>query len=281
MGKWQEQLAKRFNDPYFTDRFVEPLHLRVLALAARLFGGLKAKIVFDLIPKQSYAYSMMRAAELAKDENAHGVIAVEFGVASGRGLMNMADLAARIERETGLTYKVFGLDGGTGMPASRDYRDHPELYSAGDFPMENAEALQKALPENAQLLVGDLRENAGRVLSASSQGMPIGFVSFDLDYYYSTVDAMTLFEGDARSYLPATLLYFDDTQLWFHNRWQGELLAIEEFNATHPMRKIDKAHFIKNSRLLRNAHWLDQIYVLHVMDHPVRNRQRDRQRFVM
>jgi hypothetical protein len=270
------KLAKRFYDPYFTDNLVEPLHLKIMGAGAALFGGLKTKIVFDLVPRQNYAYCMMKAAEIALEQDVRELIAIEFGVAAGSGLLNMADLGRKIEAETSVAFRVIGLDGGAGLPAPRDYRDHPDLYHTGDYPMVDSEALRARLPSNAELILGDIRENVQRALDIARAGRPIGFVAIDVDYYYSTVDALTLFDGDPSCYLPGVLLYLDDMQLWAHNRWQGELLAISEFNQSHEFRKIDKPHFIKNSRLLRNAHWLDQIFMLHVLDHPVRSRPKRR-----
>jgi hypothetical protein len=268
---FKKRLRDTLYNPYFGDKLVEPLHLRLLGLGVRLFGNLRMKIIFDQVPKQSYAFGMMRAADFARDQGASEVIAIEFGVAAGRGLMNLADLGRRIGAETGVRFHVYGLDGGAGMPPPRDYRDHPDLYQAGDFPMFDSAKLQRSLPPNAQLLLGDLGENAKKVVASASRERPIGFVAFDVDYYYSTMDALRVFDGDARCYLPAVVLYFDDTLHWMHNQWTGELLAINDFNDAHEWRKIDRPYYIVNSRLYRNAHWLDQIYTLHVLDHPVRH----------
>jgi hypothetical protein len=267
----RERLRKTINDPYFRDTLVEPLHLRFAGLAVRLFGSFRLKVIFDQIVKQSYAYGMMRAADFAKEQGISKVIAVEFGVAAGRGLMNLADLGKCVHAETGVEFEIFGLDGGGGMPPPRDYRDHPDLYQTGDFPMFDMEKLRAALPSNARLIVGDLKSGVDEVLKSASRQSPVGFVSFDVDYYYSTMEALTIFDGPAEAYLPATVLYFDDTQHWMHNRWCGELLAIEDFNAAHEMRKIDRPYYIRESRVYRNAHWLDQIFTLHVLDHPVRH----------
>ena len=267
----KEKVRKRLYDPRVGDLLCEPLHLRILGLGVRLFGNFRLKVVFDQVVKQSYAFGMMRAADFALEQGLKRVIAVEFGVAAGRGLMNLAELSHRVERQTGVHIEVFGIDGGTGMPPPRDYRDHPDLYQAGDFPMIDRSKLRASLPENSHLLVGELTEKVKDVLAVADSQMPIGFVSFDVDYYYSTMEALTLFDGPPQAYLPATVLYFDDIQLWMHNQWCGELLAINDFNDAHQWRKIDRANYIKNSRVYRNAHWLDQIFTLHVLDHPARH----------
>jgi len=67
------------------------------------------------------------------------------------------------------------------------------------------------------------------------------------------------------------LLYFDDIMFETHNDWSGELLAISEFNAEHANRKIALDRFLPTRRIFKNARWLQQIYVLHVFDHPWRS----------
>lgn len=261
----------RAEDPYFRDTLVQPLHLKMLGWGARMFGSLRTKIVFDQVPKQSYAFSMMRAADFALEQGLKEVVAVEFGVAAGAGLMNLGELGLLIEKETGVKFHVFGLDGGTGMPPPRDYRDHPDLFQTGDFPMIDRDKLRASLPPNTQLLIGDLSESIKTVLATAGPQRPVGFVSIDVDYYYSSMDALQLFDGPAETYLPAVVLYFDDTLHWMNNQWCGEYLAINDFNDAHEWRKIDRPYYINNSRVFRNAHWLDQIYTLHVLDHPVRH----------
>src|SRR5207302_19401 len=62
---------------------------------------------------------------------------------------------------------------------------------------------------------------------------PIGFISFDLDYYNSTKQAFQIFAGRAEMRLPRIYCYFDDIVFppWAcHNDHVGELLAIREFN---------------------------------------------------
>jgi hypothetical protein len=54
------------------------------------------------------------------------------------------------------------------------------------------------------------------------------------------------------------------------SRWCGELLALEEFNAAHALRKIAPHAFLRESRIFQRPPWLGQIYTLHVLDHPRR-----------
>ena len=97
----------------------------------------------------------------------------------------------------------------------------------------------------------------------------MGFAAVDVDYYSSAKDALKLLtDANPEKYLPLTLLYLDDITDEFQNQWCGELLAIEEFNNSHQWRKIERDRFLKSRRIFKNARWLDQIFLLHVLDHP-------------
>jgi hypothetical protein len=65
-------------------------------------------------------------------------------------------------------------------------------------------------------------------------------------------------------------LYLDDVWYEQHNPWCGELLAIQAFSETHEMRKIAPFTNLRGKRLFRNARWIDQMYMAHVLDHLAR-----------
>lgn len=46
---------------------------------------------------------------------------------------------------------IVGFDDVSGMPALRDYRDHPEAYQPGWYPMEAPDRLRAKLPTIAKL----------------------------------------------------------------------------------------------------------------------------------
>ncbi|MBV8529069.1 MAG: hypothetical protein JOZ75_12195, partial [Candidatus Dormibacteraeota bacterium] len=220
--------------------------------------------------RPQHAYGILRAADEAKRLGIRRVTLIEFGVASGAGLMNMAYIAQRVTRETGVHFDLHGFDTGEGMPPPDDYRDHPEYYQAGDFQMDE-HALRAALPGSVNLVLGDLSETVPQFLSGLTEVAPIGFVTVDVDYYWSTCAALRALTGDPCLYLPLTNVYFDDVLLDNHNSWQGQLLAIREFNDANAMRKLEHHQFLENQRVFRNASWLKQLYALHVMDHPARS----------
>ena len=255
----------------FRERLSEPLHLNIIALFVLLFGSTRAKIYFDLTMRQQFAFGLLHAADMAKAMGVRRVTAIEFGVARGAGLRNMCQVASVVTRATGIEFDIAGFDTAVGLPRPRDYRDHPDIYKVGDYGMIDREGLKKALPSNAQLIVGPIEETLPGFLEKRQNGSPIGFASIDVDYYFSTVDAFKAFEGPATFYLPITTLYFDDAWEEPHNPWCGELLAKDEFNAAHPRRKIAPYTHLKGKRLFKNARWIDNIYTLHILDHPLRS----------
>jgi hypothetical protein len=51
---------------------------------------------------------------------------------------------------------------------------------------------------------------------------------------------------------------------------------VEEFNQRNQWRKIERYRFLAHERLFRRSMWIDQIYNLHVLDHPRRSAPPDR-----
>jgi len=253
----------------FRERLTEPLHLNLLALLVWLFGSFRQKVAFDLVVRQHIAYSVLRMADQAKQRGLSTVSLIEFGVASGAGLMNMAKIAERATRATGVSMNIYGFDTGKGMPAPQGYKDHPDLYTTADFPMD-FERLRASLPTRVNLIIGEVSETLPQFLQKLPSTEPIAFVVFDVDYYSSTTDALKILLSDPLKYLPVTLTYFDDVRDERHNSWCGALLAIGEFNAQHAMRKVERYSFISDTRIFKRASWLKQIYQLHVLDHPDR-----------
>ena len=125
---------------------------------------------------------------------------------------------------------------------------------------------------NTKLLVGNVKETINDFLEKITPEKPIGFVSYDLDYYSSTKDALKILSGvDSQKYLPITYICLDDINLTSHYSYSGELLAVNEFNKENQLRKIEYHKFLENGRIFRRATWIKQIYFLHVLDHPVRH----------
>jgi len=252
------------------ERLTEPIHLNLVSIPVAVFGSYRAKVNFDLVVRQPYAWGLLRAADFANLSGIKSFTAIEFGVGPGTGLMNLAKLAERTTRATGVAIRVFGFDTGTGLPPPTDYRDHPELYEGGDFSMDR-DTLKRALPSNAELLLGLIRETAAEFVSNIAPDSPVGFISLDVDYYSSAKDALAmLLDANPRKYLPLTVIYVDDMMEDTHNSACGELLAIEEFNASSIVRKIEHPRFLRTKRIFKNARWIENMHYLHVLDHPLR-----------
>ncbi len=184
--------------------------------------------------------------------------------------MNLAKIGKRVTKATGIKFEIYGFDTGKGMPLARDYRDHPEAYEEGDFPMD-VEKLKENLPENVHLILGNVSDTINDFFSKLNADEPIGFVSIDVDYYYSTVDALKIFTSKPKFYLPIVVSFFDDVDLEIHNNYCGELLAINEFNEENKYRKIEKNEYQITSRVFKNPLWIRKIFSVHILNHSTRS----------
>lgn len=253
----------------FIERLSEPIHLNLISIFFFFFGSLRSKIEFDLVLRQYNAYTLLEAADLAKKNNKNEVTVIEFGVANGAGLYNIQEISKRITKVTGISFKIFGFDTGVGMPPPISYKDHPDLYREGDFPMD-FDKLQKSLDKNTNLIIGKIEETLPIFMKNNFEDSPIAFISIDVDYYYSTVEALKIFEMGSDQYLPRVLIYLDDLQNKSHNSWCGESAAVNEFSSSHKYRKIERHTFLRGYRIFKNARWIDHIFTAHILDHPSR-----------
>lgn len=266
---WRRLFAKGRFRSLVVERLSEPLHMNAMAVLIAVFGSFRQKVDFDLIVRPQFAFPILFAADFAKRRCVPRITIAEFGVASGAGLINMCNIAASVTKETGIQIDIVGFDTGTGMPKGLDYRDHPECFQPGDFPM-NADALRRALPSNAKLVLGPIRETVKDFIASLSPEAPLAFISVDVDYYSSAVDVLKVLEGSPNKYLPIILTYLDDIRIDGANPWCGELLAVQEFNASHALRKIAPFTMLRSKRLFKNPRWIDQIYMAHIFDHRTR-----------
>ncbi len=138
--------------PYevLSDRACEPLHLNLVASFFALFGSYRVKVSFDLVRRRHYAYCTLRAADMAAGFGLRSITVAEFGVANGNGLLNLGKVSQAASRVTGVEINVVGFDSGVGLPPPTDYRDHPELFQAADYPSA-VDQLRKALPDNTSV----------------------------------------------------------------------------------------------------------------------------------
>jgi len=245
---------------YVLFRFAETFGLLPMARA----------VEYDLLPYSQYAYGVYQAALQAKGLGVSAISVIEFGVAGGKGLVALEQHALRATKETGVSINVYGFDAESGLPQPADYRDLPYVWKKGSYTMDFT-ALSTAL-KDAELITGDVSETVPAFIQ-SVEHPPIGFVSFDMDYYSATKAALPILEGQAVTKLPRVLLYFDDligSDTALHSRYSGEMLAISEFNNQFEHMKIDLISLLKHKRVYPAA-WNDLMFALHDFDHPSYN----------
>jgi hypothetical protein len=223
-----------------------------------------------------YAYGILRAADLARFVGKNRATVCEFGVATGRGLLNMIKLAELVHAETQVEIRVVGLDTGEGLPTVEGYKDHPEIWSVGDFTMTNKESLKQQVGSRAELIFGDIKDTVNDFVGSLDESAPLGFISIDVDIYSGAMSALKSLLGKPECYSPAVSIYCDDVGFYFANRWCGELGAIAEFNDTSTMRKIDHDRSLPGRRYSRDDNWYRCMFVCHVLDHEVRTSPKQR-----
>ena len=256
---------------FLTKLASHPLPLRVALfrniLRKMTWISYRTRLEYDALTRPEIGFCIYHAGELAAALGYGKISAIEFGVAGGRGLINIESHVEQIRRELDLEFEVYGFDIGSGLPKPLDYRDMPYLWEEGFYKMDQAKL--EARLGLSKLVIGNVKETAGGFFD-SYKPAPLGCVMFDLDYYSSTKDAFKVFGADPSNYLPRVYCYFDDvlsTGLRANNRHVGVLRAIDEFNEHNPDKKIVKMEGLQAGRKIP-ATWNDQIYVFHDFKHP-------------
>jgi hypothetical protein len=229
------------------------------------FVSYKFKQSRNMVTRPNYAYCIYQGAQLAKRLGYDRISVIEFGIAGGRGLLNLEFHAEQISKLFGIGIDIYGFDTGAGLPSPTDYRDLPFAWEKGFYRMDYGE-LQKKL-HFAKLVIGDVRDTTTRFFNDYSPA-PISAVLWDLDYYSSTIAALRLFDADDKYLLPRIFNYFDDivgSDIELHSDYIGERLAINEFNSLHEQRKFAPAYNLICSKNIER--WYHQIYVLHLFQH--------------
>ena len=78
----------------------------------------------------------MRASELAVRLGYEEVTWIEFGVATGNGLIALEAIKDEVERHLPIRVRIVGFDMGSGLPAPVDYRDMPYHWKGGFYEMD-------------------------------------------------------------------------------------------------------------------------------------------------
>ncbi len=221
--------------------------------------------LWDASDRPHYLLGVLRAADQAKESGVAEISVAEFGVAGGAGLLCLQDCAERVEAATGIKIRVLGFDTGQGLPkGTGDYRDHPEIWTPGDFPME-WDKLRPLLAPRTELVLGDVGETLAEFVSNGLKA-PLGFISIDVDFYSSTRDALKILSLPNRKTLIRTVIYLDVVETMLYQRFAGELLAVVDFNLANPGVKIDRWRGIRALRPFHESLWLDRMYVAYDLE---------------
>lgn len=131
--------------------------------------------------------------------------------------------------------------------------------------------LRKRL-RRAQLMIGPVDETVPAFIQ--DKPAPVGFISFDLDYYSSTTHAFNLLNANSALLMPRIHCYFDDIMGSPYSDFTGERLAIREFNDAHRFRKLSPIHGLHYflPRQYWHEPWPMQMFLAHIFDHPLYTR---------
>ncbi len=240
-----------------------PFRLFVRAALKRAAVSVSTRALWDISERPAYLVGVLFAARQALRQGAGETSVIEFGVAGGTGLLALEREAAAVEKEFGVSIKVYGFDNGSaGLPTFiGDHRDHPDKWKPGDFPMDEP-LLRSKLGPRTTLVLGDVNETVPRFFDDPSVP-PVGFIAFDLDLYSSTSAALRVLSVPGKKTLDHVPLYFDDTEHSISYRFAGELLAIEEFNDSNDHVKIDRWRGLQSDRPFPEASFLHKMYMAH------------------
>jgi hypothetical protein len=216
-----------------------PLRDVIWFLLFLLPAPIRWKALWGATQMAQYLVGVLAAADEAHREGVDAISVIEFGVASGEGLRLLEKHADAVERATGVRIAVFGFDTGTGLPAPiGDYRDHPDIWQPGEFQMAHSSLAEK-LTNRTKLVLGNVQTTVP-LFVAEGTAPPVGFISFDLDFYSSTCDALKVLSLPGKRTLNRVFLYFDDINNYWSHSYAGERLAIREFNEANESIKIDR-----------------------------------------
>jgi hypothetical protein len=217
--------------------------------------------------KPSYAWGVVHAAHLASNLKVPTISVIEFGVAGGNGLLALESIAKETAEIFGVGIDAYGFDIRKGLPKPCDYRDMPNLYLEAAFRMDVAKLKNRL--RTARLHLGLVQDTVADFIRSAPA--PIGFVSFDMDYYSSTMQAFQAFDADTKHLLPRVHCYFDDIMGFTYSDINGERLAIAEFNRNHETRKISPIYGLKHFLPARQAgaEWVEEMFIAHILDHPL------------
>ena len=243
-----------------------PIRSAIIKLIRRAhLGGYPFRLKIGAVERPHYGYILYNAARLAHKLNQNRISVLEFGVAGGRGLLNLEYHARQIEALMPVKIDIYGFDTGAGLPRPVDYRDLPYHWKEGFFKMDVA-ALESKLTK-AKLVLGNISDTAQSFFQIHEPA-PIGAVIHDFDFYSSTAVALKMFDENEKYFLPRIYCYFDDTvgnETELYNDYTGQRLAINEFNRSHETKKLGVPYHLLSRKSVES--WYHQIFIYHDFRH--------------
>lgn len=227
----------------------------------------------NLFPWGHYAYCLIIAAETAIKTGLKKFTAIEFGVRQGTGLTTLREIADFIHQTLDIEVNVIGFDRETAEAVSIDHHPGSGLAALAPLARPDDPELQKSLPDNGALVLGDLENGLAETMEKIDLDCPIGFVSINMCQHYSILSCLKLLEISVEKLLPVIPVWVNDSYLSvLHSLGAGETLAIREFNKTHLHRKIEQ-------KTVRSDHyprlWHHCIWFAHIFDHGARQGKTD------
>jgi len=243
-----------------------PFRLASRVIVKYLPFDIETKAVWDVVPRPQYLAGLIQATKEAMKDKIDAMCAIEFGVAGGAGLLELQKYAVEVGRHFGIRIDVVGFDTGSGLPNfCGDYRDHPDQWRPGDYPMDEVLLRSKLFP-STRLIIGNVADTVENFVN-TQQTAPVGFISFDMDFYSSTSEALKIFSFKSRNILKRVTLYFDDVaDMPIYHQAAGEYLAIKQFNESQTGVFIDKWYNVKNNRPFPERFWTNKMYIAHHLD---------------
>lgn len=247
---------------------LDPYPLRTIAkqiIKKFKIGTYEQRLKLGAVDRPDYGYIIYNAAVLGKKLGYKRISVLEFGVAKGNGLLSMEYHAEEATKALGIEIDIYGFDTGEGLPEPEGFRDLPYHWKKGFYKMD-VPGLQAKL-KKAKLVLGNIKETSKDFFEKYNPA-PIGAMSYDFDFYSSTVVALKMLEAGEKYYLPRFYTYFDDvvgTEIEMYTDFIGERLAIHEFNQAHTNMKLGTPYQLLENKVIQP--WFHRIWTGHFFDH--------------
>lgn len=187
---------------------------------------------------------------------------LELGVAGGNGIISLENYKKKVERFLNIKITIYGFDSGKGLPEAESYKDLPFIWKKEFFKVDKNQLAKRI---NSKIIYGDIKNTVDEFVNLSPKN--ISAIFFDLDYYSSTKNFLNQINKLQQYLSPRVYCYFDDV---FNinqmiGKFNGELLAIEEFNLENDQIKI--ANSLDNINDFKFPLAKNMLWIMHNFNH--------------